>query len=245
MEQLTWMFKELGWPKKFLYGLFHLYIPILDFAIPGYLVAIVRNFRNNAVPKLPEWDRRGEYILDGGAVLIAELIYGIPALLLVGAFTPSQPSYTAYSQTPSSTAAQSLVAFFGGVWAIVVFSCLVVWMHGVIVNYAVNPSFTAFFNLVRIPQIIAQGWRRILGTLITFVVLGSFMAIPCLNIIIGGPLLLYLQLVFAYNCGQIAQTAQITRISPPPELPLSDPPAPKPTSGAKADGKKKADFFDD
>jgi hypothetical protein len=77
------VFEDEEWIKKLLLGALITLIPIFgQFALMGYIVAIIRNVLAGSYRPLPEWENLGEYFKDGLMVWIAGLVYSLPLILL-------------------------------------------------------------------------------------------------------------------------------------------------------------------
>lgn len=81
---LSFVFEDERWVGKLLIGALISLIPIFGgFAVMGYAVAVLRNVEENHPRPLPNWDRLGDYFLDGLLVWVATFIYAIPLLVLM------------------------------------------------------------------------------------------------------------------------------------------------------------------
>lgn len=218
-DNLTYMFKQTGWEQKILAGAGISLVPILNFATTGYMLDVMDRVRKNAFPPLPDWSENlGKYFTDGLILMVINLIYSIPAILLwflgVGAFV----GISSASDNADAAGAVGL-----GIGLILVLLMLVYgvflffWLQGVIVNFGFKRTFASGFEFSEIINVIQKGWKRMLlivGLGIAFgIVLGIVSAvlniIPCigqiLTFLIGLPAGFYLVLVTGYNAAFIAR----------------------------------------
>lgn len=78
-----YVFEDERWVNKLLLGSLITLIPFFGaFAVLGYIVAIMRNVIAGAARPLPEWDNLGDYFVDGLMVVIANLVYALPLIIL-------------------------------------------------------------------------------------------------------------------------------------------------------------------
>ncbi|MGC8879878.1 MAG: DUF4013 domain-containing protein [Anaerolineae bacterium] len=78
----TYMFQDRDWLKKILIGGVIALIPIVNFAVLGYMVQLARHVRDGQDLPLPEWDQFGEYFVSGLYLFLVYLVYAIPIILL-------------------------------------------------------------------------------------------------------------------------------------------------------------------
>lgn len=82
-QAFTYVFEDERWVSKLLLGALIMLIPIFGmFAVLGYVVATIRNVLAGAIRPLPEWDNLGEYFVDGLMVIVANLVYALPLIIL-------------------------------------------------------------------------------------------------------------------------------------------------------------------
>jgi len=81
---LSFIFDDERWIGKLLIGALISLIPIFGgFAVMGYAIAVLRNVEEGHSRPLPNWDRLGDYFVDGLLVWVATLIYAIPLLIMM------------------------------------------------------------------------------------------------------------------------------------------------------------------
>lgn len=85
-KAFTYIFDDESWITKILIGGILGIIPIVNFAVLGYMVEITRNVAQGLERPLPEWSKFGEKFVKGLMVIIIGFIYTIPIWLLMGCF---------------------------------------------------------------------------------------------------------------------------------------------------------------
>ena len=86
-KSFSFAFEDEDKVAKLLIGALIALIPIVNFAALGYIAELVRNVRAGQERPLPAWDRFGEYFVDGLKIIVGWLIYFVPMILLVCAFS--------------------------------------------------------------------------------------------------------------------------------------------------------------
>jgi hypothetical protein len=82
-QAFTFMFKDEDWVKKVLLGILLALVPIFgQFALAGYMLAIIRNVKNGEPRPLPEWDEVVQYFVDGLKSWVVSLVYSLPIIVL-------------------------------------------------------------------------------------------------------------------------------------------------------------------
>lgn len=82
-KSFSYPFEDKDWTTKLGLGAAISFIPILNFALSGYMVGILRNTMNNVSEPLPTWDDLGKKFMDGLILFAAGLIYALPMLILL------------------------------------------------------------------------------------------------------------------------------------------------------------------
>jgi len=82
-KSFTFQFEDRRWASKLGLGILISLVPILNFALSGYLAHLVRNVMNGASETLPDWDGLGRKFTDGVILLAAGLVYALPVLVVV------------------------------------------------------------------------------------------------------------------------------------------------------------------
>ena len=77
-------FQDRDWAVKVLIGAGVSLVPVLNFAMQGYALTVLRNTARGEDTPLPRWDALGKLFMDGLILFLVNLIYAIPVLVLVG-----------------------------------------------------------------------------------------------------------------------------------------------------------------
>ena len=83
-KAFTYIFDDESWITKILIGGILGIIPIVNFAVLGYVVETIRNVAQGVEKPLPEWSEFGAKFVKGLVVLIIGFIYAIPIWLIMG-----------------------------------------------------------------------------------------------------------------------------------------------------------------
>ncbi|MFQ6014535.1 MAG: DUF4013 domain-containing protein [Anaerolineae bacterium] len=83
-KAFTYMFDDENWLMKILIGGFIALVPILNFAIGGYMVETIRNVIQDYPRPLPEWgDNFGGKFTKGLKLVVIGLVYSLPLILVL------------------------------------------------------------------------------------------------------------------------------------------------------------------
>ncbi len=85
-KAFTYVFDDESWITKILIGGILGIIPIVQFAVFGYMVETLRNVTQGLERPLPEWSEFGGKFVKGLMVVIIGFIYTIPIWLIMGCF---------------------------------------------------------------------------------------------------------------------------------------------------------------
>lgn len=85
-KAFTYIFDDESWITKILIGGILGIIPIVNFAVFGYMVETIRNVAQGMERPLPEWSGFGEKFVKGLMVFIIGIIYTIPIWLIMCCF---------------------------------------------------------------------------------------------------------------------------------------------------------------
>ena len=76
-------FQDKEWGAKMLIGAGISLVPVLNFALNGYQLDVLRNTAQGRDVPLPKWDDLGKHFIDGAKLFVVQLIYAIPILAMV------------------------------------------------------------------------------------------------------------------------------------------------------------------
>ncbi len=98
----SYQFEDVQWPNKLGLGAIISLVPILNFAVVGYEVGILRNVAAGTHEPLPQWDDFGGKWRDGLILTLAGLVYAIPVLLVLGVVLAVLAASGALSQSSNA-----------------------------------------------------------------------------------------------------------------------------------------------
>jgi len=73
--------EDRDWIKKFALGVLISFVPILSFAVTGFIIEHLQNSARGASSPLPNWDNLGKKLVTGLKLLAVELIFALPILV--------------------------------------------------------------------------------------------------------------------------------------------------------------------
>ena len=73
--------EDRDWIKKFALGVLISFVPILSFAITGFIIEHLQNSARGASSPLPNWDNLGKKLVIGLKLLAVQLIFALPILM--------------------------------------------------------------------------------------------------------------------------------------------------------------------
>jgi len=80
-DVFTYIFKDKRWMNKLGIGVLIMLVPILNFALTGYMIGIIQNVMNRKPDPLPEWDNLGQKVIEGFKLALAKMVYSLPMVL--------------------------------------------------------------------------------------------------------------------------------------------------------------------
>lgn len=229
-KAFSYQFEDPQWPAKLGLGALISLVPILNFALVGYMVAIMRNVVAQAAEPLPHWDDLGRKFMDGLLVTLAGFIYAIPMLALLA--VPAVLLLAARVSSSNSGLqdfSSALGALGGLVLAPVIFLLflyallLSIIRPAILVLFSRDGTFSSCFRLGEMIQLIRRNARLFFLTWL-IVILASMAVgfvvslagtliswIPCIGwlaaIVLGLGSAIYLVSVDAYLFGQFRAAA--------------------------------------
>lgn len=226
-KSFSYPFEDQRWLNKTIIGAIVAAVPIVNFAIGGYLIDLLKNILRGDPLPLPEWSDFGDKWVRGFMVFLAGLVYAIPALVLscIPMVLFFVPAYSSQGDVQDSLFA--VVTGVGGLFAclIALYTLLLTFIYpAVYIHYARIGTFGAFFEFGNIFKIVRADLGKYLtawlltivaGLVVGFVVgLVSAMlsVIPCIGWVIGWVLGavagVYVFYVYAHLYGQYAAQTQ-------------------------------------
>jgi hypothetical protein len=80
------VFEDEKWISKVLLGGLFLIIPIVNFAVIGYMLKVAQNVAQGNPRPLPEWGEFGDHFMRGLYGIAIQIVYQLPTLILYGVF---------------------------------------------------------------------------------------------------------------------------------------------------------------
>ncbi len=229
-KSFSYPFEDKQWVSKMGLGAVISLVPILNFAMTGYMIQIVRNLMNDDQEPLPNWDDLGKKFTDGVILILAGLVYALPVILL--SCLP-----LGVMAVPAALAgngdAQGIADALTGVGSVLLvgMTCLFV-VYGLVlsvifpaiyVNYAKEGTFASCFKLREVFNIIGKNagtfftaWGMSLVAGLVVGVVASIVTavvgwIPCvgwlITIVITMGMGVYISMIYAHLFGQFGREA--------------------------------------
>jgi len=238
-------FKEPQWPTRAALGGVWYMVPFLGFVVQGYSLDYMRWVAHGRELPLPDWSQFGRYWIRGLLVGVGSLIYALPGIILfmVGIFPVIAAAVSENEMV--------LLGGFGSMCfiyalATIYLIAISVFIGAAIANYAMSESFSAFFAVSDIWNMIKNNasqyftaWGMTLvfgiaaGTLVGTVT-GILSILPFVGTLAGmfvGGFIGYLVVVMsAHLYGQYcAEAYGMAGLAPLPQPTYSPPPTPDAT----------------
>lgn len=220
----TFVFEDRQWITKLMIGVLlslFAWLIIPAFILNGYLIAVVRKVMDGTEIEgttLPEWDDWGQLMRDGFFVTIAQLVYTLPFLIIMGIGFIGTVGFGGLSDMSEGVASAGLMATWGvtACLGLLFAAALLFLTPAIAIQYAIKDDFGACFRLREVWNIISNHVADILIVFVVTLLAGFALSaagavlgiIPCLGwiaaVILGlafGP---YLTMVTGHLYGQIA-----------------------------------------
>jgi len=81
-KSFTYVFEDPNWIMKILIGGIVLLIPIVNFAVYGYMLTTLKNVADGQPNPLPEWGDFGAHFMKGLYAFVGILVYFLPAIVV-------------------------------------------------------------------------------------------------------------------------------------------------------------------
>jgi hypothetical protein len=82
-KSFTYVFEDKNWIMKVLIGGIVLLIPIVNFAVYGYMLTTLKNVADGQPSPLPEWSDFGAHFMKGLYAAIGVIVYLLPGILVI------------------------------------------------------------------------------------------------------------------------------------------------------------------
>lgn len=219
----TFEFEDKQWVTKLLVGVLlslFAWLIIPAFILNGYLIAIIRKVMDgeDTGETLPAWDNWGKLLSDGFFVTIAQIVYTLPFLLVLGIGFMGTVGFGGLSDMNEGIATAGLMTTWGvtGCLGLLFAVALLFLTPAIAIQYAIKDDFGACFRVGEIWTIISDNFADIFIVFIVTLLAGFALSlvtgvlslVPCLGWIAAAALGLafgpYLVMVTGHLYGQIA-----------------------------------------
>jgi hypothetical protein len=139
----SYIFEDDDWASKLVVTAFVAIIPIVNFALFGWTVALIRQMLDGNDRPLPGWDNFGEKFSDGLIYFVATLIYNIP-IILVACVIGGVSMLFGNSNAVAALVAITTCCLVVGVIAYAVVANAVLFIATI--RYSRQPSFDVFMQ---------------------------------------------------------------------------------------------------
>jgi hypothetical protein len=228
-KAFSYQFEDKQWISKLGISAVILLVPILNFAVSGYIVGIMRNVMDNSAEILPNWDDLGKKFTDGLILFTAGLIYALPLIII---FLPIG-IMSAGGLISGNDNLQGIGHIFSGAGSVLLycFLCLII-IYGlalsvvypaILVMFARKGTFASCFKLREAFDIVRKNAGPFFTAWIMYIaiaiglsfasgIIGLFVGwIPCFGFIVSlitsfGSTI-YMLTIYAYLFGQFGKVA--------------------------------------
>lgn len=186
-KSFTYIFDDKEWVTKVLIGGILGLIPIVNFAVVGYALRVLKNVAEGAEQPLPGWDDFGDYFVKGLVATLGAMVWAIP-LIALALFAGLLSAVTGYDTEAGRVAAPIVLC----IWSMSCLSAVYGLFMGLVLpsaytHYALSGDFGAFFRFGDIFQYIrANLGNYIIALLLAFVaqfVAGFGVILCCIGVV--------------------------------------------------------------
>ena len=85
-KAFSYVFEDERWISKVLIGGLVAIVPILNFAVLGYMLKVAQNVARRDPRPLPEWSEFGDHFMRGLYGFVVYIVYALPVIVLAGLF---------------------------------------------------------------------------------------------------------------------------------------------------------------
>ncbi len=193
-EAFSYQFDDIQWPTKLGVGALISLVPILNFAVVGYEVAIVRNVAAGLHEPLPHWDDFGTKWREGLLLTVAGLVYSLPIMIAGAVLLAMLAASGALSQYPGTSAAghalagSNVVAVVGFLVLLLLYSLLLSFLRPIIlVLFSKEGTFASCFRFREIARVINRQPGPFFNTWLVIILAGLAigLVVGFINVVIG------------------------------------------------------------
>jgi hypothetical protein len=235
-KSIGYVFEDKKWTNKLLIGMLVSVVPIINFALFGWLIDIMKNVSQRATEPLPDWDNFGDKFVKGAILFVVGLIYTLPMWLIMCPLFILPFMRGDYGREGQ----QAVASLFAG--SMLALSCVLMiyvlvlsfLLPAIYLNFARKGTFGACFEFREIWRIMSKNlgdyivaWlvAIVVGIGVMFVIglaAGVLSIIPCCGWIaawvLTGTAGVYITAVFGHLFGQIGAEPPSQELTTPTGL---------------------------
>jgi hypothetical protein len=218
MKSLTYMFEDRRWISKLLLGYLVSLVPILNFALTGYVTQTIQNVERKRPELLPEWDEFGKFFKNGFFMTVAGFVYSLPLIVISGLSV--FPAYISENGWDSGQAVLAGAGILVGCLALLYALALSLILPAANINLARKETFESVFEIREFFRIIRENssnyltawvmtlvWAIVVGILVSvlYVILVFVICVGWLAMFfVGAIVTVAVPLIYAHLFGQVA-----------------------------------------
>ena len=218
MKSFTYMFEDRRWISKLLLGYLVSLVPILNFALTGYVTQTIKNVERKEPEPLPEWDEFGKFFKNGFFMTVAAFVYSLPLIVISGLSV--FPAYMTENGWDSGRAVLAGAGILVGCLALLYALALSLILPAANINLARKETFESVFEIREFFRIIRENssdyltawvmtivWAIALGILVSvlYVILVFIICVGWLAMFfVGAIVTVAVPLIYAHLFGQVA-----------------------------------------
>jgi hypothetical protein len=215
------VFEDEAWVTKVLLGGLLLIIPVVNFAVFGYMLKVAQNVAQGNPRPLPEWGEFGDHFMRGLYWIVIQIVYQLPTIILYALFFCTIAAAGGFADSQRGGNGAGAIAVLGFCLLPLIF---ILALAGAFLAYVAAGRYIVTNSLseaFKFSEVIA-GARGNLGAwlmLLLVVILAGF--VGSLGVIACGVGVLftsfYAQCVIGHSLGQtVAQLGMVGGASEPP-----------------------------
>jgi hypothetical protein len=180
-RSFSYVFEDDDWVSKVLLTALISTIPILNIALYGWVIELIRNMLDGYENPMPAWTNFGEKFTDGLAYVVASFVYNLPIIVLSILLAIAASLSESRGAEMVAVSLACLISIVAIAYAIVANAGLFIGM----VRYARNPALSAYFAVVENLRLalahISTLLMLILMIVVVSLIIGVFGWIPCIG----------------------------------------------------------------
>ena len=182
-KSFSYVLDDKSWLKKVAIGGLVSLVPVFQLVVPGYGLRVLKNVAQESAEPLPEWDDWGGDFVKGVLMLVAGLIYSLPAIFvsIIGAIVTAVAGNSSGDVEGVAAVLMLCINCLSGLWGLIVG----LWTPAAVVNYAAKGEFSAFFEFETIWKMISDNIGSYLTALVVALIAGIAGSLGTIACVIG------------------------------------------------------------